>query len=209
MGTTMEIWGDDLYMCGRFQLAVELDRILEKYGIPKTIVDFSPQEEVFPTNKSIIVMKDGIEKNIKMAKWGFTASFTKRPLINARSETVSLKPTFKESFIQRRCLVPVSGYFEWKKDCGKSIKYIIRTEENIFSVAGIYKFFSDSAGRKVEEYTILTCPANKNIEHIHERMPVIVDREDEDIWMDKGIRDISLLNNIMTDRAIKLLAERV
>ncbi|WP_432664023.1 SOS response-associated peptidase [Wukongibacter baidiensis] len=196
-------------MCGRFQLAIELDRILEKYGVLKANVDFLPQKEIFPTNKSIIVVKNGIEKDIKMVKWGFTASFAKRPLINARSETVSIKPTFKDSFIQRRCLVPVSGYFEWKKDSGQSVKYIIRSEDSIFSLAGIYKSLNDRDGRVIEEYTILTRPANKNIRHIHERMPVIIDSKYEDVWLNKDVRNISLLNNIMSDQNIELLAERV
>ncbi|WP_432408759.1 SOS response-associated peptidase [Wukongibacter sp. M2B1] len=195
-------------MCGRFQIAVELDDILEKYGIDYRGIDFSSKQEVFPTDKSIIITKEGMEKKIKMAKWGFSVSFTKRPLINARSETVSIKQTFRDAFIQRRCIVPVTGYFEWKKEFGKKEKYIIRTEDDIFSLAGIYKSFNDGYGRELEEYTILTGPANKTIEHIHERMPVIINKEYEEIWLDRGVRDITLLNDIMSEQNIKLLTEK-
>lgn len=184
-------------MCGRFQIEVELDKILEKYDILETNVDYSPQNEVFPSNKSIIVVNDEGENKLKKFNWGFTVSFTKRPLINARSETVSVKQTFKDSFIYRRCLIPVSGYYEWKKENGKNIKYIIYTKDDIFSLAGIYKSFKDKEGKKIEEYTILTCPASKGIKDIHERMPVIIDKNAEGIWIDKKVRDISLLNDIM------------
>jgi len=184
-------------MCGRFQLAVELDKILERYGILEANVDFSPKQEVFPSNKSAIIVNNGGENKLEMFNWGFTASFTKRLLINARSETVSVKKIFKDSFMYRRCLIPVSGYYEWKKENDKSIKYIIYTKEDIFSLAGIYKSFKDSGGKEINQYTILTRPANEDLKDIHDRMPVIIDRNFEDIWIDGKIKDNTLLDNIM------------
>lgn len=196
-------------MCGRFQLAVELDRILERYGIICTDIGYNSQNEIFPSNMSPVIINDGRKKELTMLKWGFSVSFTKRLLINARSETVSSKSTFRDSFIHRRGLIPVSGYYEWKKENGKSIKYKIFSKEDIFSLACIYKAFEDNVGNKLEEYTILTCSANEDIKDIHERMPVIIDREYEDIWIDKKVRDISLLNDIIISSKKELLWEKV
>lgn len=194
-------------MCGRFQLAVELDKILERYGILESDIDFSPQNEIFPSNMSIAVIDEKGEKKLKMLKWGFSVSFTKRLLINARSETVISKPTFRESFIHRRCLIPASGYYEWKKDDERSTKYRIYTKEKIFSLAAIYKAFEDSEGNKYEAYTILTRDANKNIIDIHKRMPVIIDKHHENIWLDRDNNNGAILTDILKDSNLELLKE--
>lgn len=193
-------------MCGRFQLAVELDKILERYGILETSIGFSPQNEVFPSNMSLAVINEEGEKKLKMLKWGFSVSFAKKLLINARSETVTSKPTFRESFIYRRCLIPASGYYEWKKDNKKSTKYRIYSKENIFSLAGIYKAFKDNEGKKYEAYTILTRDADKDIIDIHKRMPVIINKYHENIWLDRN-NNVSILKDILKDSDLKLLKE--
>lgn len=196
-------------MCGRFQLSMELDRILERYGIISTDLDFAPKNEFFPSDKSLVIIGDNGKKGLAMLKWGFTVSFTKRLLINARSETASSKPTFRDSFIHRRGLIPVSGYYEWKNENGKKIKYKIYGEEDIFSLACIYKSFTDSSGNRLKEYTILTRPASKEIQDIHDRMPVIIDRKYEDVWIDDSIKDVSLLNNIIVSSNKRLTCKKV
>lgn len=193
-------------MCGRFQLAVELDKILERYGILETSIDFSPQNEIFPSNMSLAVINKEGQKKLKMLKWGFSVSFAKRLLINARSETVTSKSTFRESFTYRRCLIPASGYYEWKKDNEKSTKYRIYSKENIFSLAGIYKTFKDNEGKKYEAYTILTRDADKDIIDIHKRMPVIINKHHENIWLDVNSNG-SILKEILKDSNLKLLKE--
>ncbi len=196
-------------MCGRFQLLIELEKILERYQIKSTDINFEPKNEVFPSDKSIVVTSNNGQRDLDILKWGFTVPFTKRLLINARSETAFSKPTFKDSFIHRRGLLPVSGYYEWKNGNGKKVKYKIYSEDDIISLACIYKTFTDSLGNPVKAYTILTRAANKEIEDIHHRMPVIIDRKHEDIWIDDSIKDIHLLNNIVASSNKKLLLEKV
>lgn len=194
-------------MCGRFQLAIELDKIIERYGILEAGIDFLPMNEIFPSNKSLAVIEEEGVKKFKMLKWGFSVSFTKRLLINARSETAISKPTFRESFIHRRCLIPASGYYEWKKEGERSTKYRIYTKENIFSLAGIYKSFKDDTGNKYEAYTILTRDANKDIMDIHKRMPVIINKYNENIWLDRNNKNVDVLTDILKDSNIELLKE--
>ncbi|MCG8541602.1 MAG: SOS response-associated peptidase [Clostridia bacterium] len=196
-------------MCGRFQLAIKLEEIIGRYSLLETDVDFSPKNEIFPSNETPVIINEGGRKKLKIFKWGFTVSFTKRPLINARRETASIKPTFRDSFFHRRCLIPASGYYEWKKDEGKSIKYMIRTQEKMFSLGGIYKHFKDSDGNKVDEYTILTCEAREDIRYIHERMPLIISRDYEEMWLNKELKDISSLNSMIPSFNMKLLSEKV
>ena len=196
-------------MCGRFQLAMELDRILQRYRMISTDIDFDPKNEFFPSDKSLVIVSNNGKRELAMQKWGFTVSFTKRLLINARSETASSKPTFRDSFIHRRGLIPVSGYYEWKNENGKKLKYKIYSEEDIFSLACIYKPSIDSLGNKLKEYTILTRPASKEIQDIHDRMPVIIDKKYEDVWMDDSIRDVSLLNNIIVSSNKRLSYKKV
>lgn len=196
-------------MCGRFQMAIELDMILEKYGIINSNIDFTPQNEIFPSDMSLAIINSDGKREVTMLKWGFTVPFTKKLLINARSETASIKPTFREAFIYRRGLIPVSGYYEWKKENDKKIKYRIYSEDGVFSLACIYKSFTDNTGNNLDEYTILTRPAYKAIQDIHDRMPVIIDRKYEDIWIDNNIKDVSLLNKIIASSYRRLLWERV
>lgn len=194
-------------MCGRFQLSIELDKILERYGILETNIDFLEQKEIFPSNMSPVIINENGEKKLKMFKWGFKVSFTKKLLINARSETVYQKPTFRESFINRRCLVPANLYYEWKKTDGKSIKYKFYTNEGVFSLGGLYKTIIDGEGNKYNAYTILTRSACKEVRDIHNRMPVIINRKNEDAWLDN--KNMTAIVNIMKSSYTDIMKEKV
>lgn len=107
-------------------------------------------------------------------------SFAKRPLINARAETILQKNTFKKAFQKKRCLVPATSFFEWKKEGGIKEKYRISVkEQTIFSIAGICEFFTDKDGQEKLMYSIITTDANAQMQDIHDRMPVILRPEQE------------------------------
>jgi len=108
--------------------------------------------------------------------------------INARSETVYEKSSFKESYKQRRCIIPINGYYEWEKDenTKQSIPYIITsTKENYFAIAGIYEYwFDNEIGKTILSCALLTTEPNEKIEKLHDRMPVILEKKDWGKWLD-------------------------
>lgn len=184
-------------MCGRFSLDASIDVLIEMYKAMKRMDEFSPQDEVFPTNAIPIVIKKN-ENELRMMKWGFAPEFSKRPIINARAETVDIKPLFRNSFYNRRCLVPATSFYEWENIDGKKIKRRISLEgQNVFSLAGLYSIFRDKNNQEYESFTIITTDANVDMREIHHRMPVILPREMEKYWLDTNFRDLDALKSMM------------
>lgn len=184
-------------MCGRYALEADIDVLIERYKAIIQETNFNSKDEIFPTDTVPIVKYVDENIHIQDMKWGFSPSFAKTPLINARSETVDIKPTFRDSFLNRRCIIPASSFFEWEKFDGKKIKRKISiSEERIFSLAGIYNVFHDKDGKAYEAFTILTTAANDSMKHIHERMPVIIPRDKEYIWLNGNNRDIVTLREM-------------
>lgn len=170
-------------MCGRYYLKISIDKLLEKYGIINNDFANIPVGEVFPSQQAPIILND---QNImmRMAKWGLSPSYAKRLIINARAETLDKKKTFKGLFNKKRCLIPVSGFFEWKKQNGTKIKHRIYLEDQeLFSLAGLYEHSLDSSGNRITEFVIITTTANKKISKIHERMPLILSEDKEQEWL--------------------------
>lgn len=193
-------------MCGRYFLDVDFEEILKHYfgyvgNYPVT--EYEPRE-IFPSN-SIPVIHRGkeVERTIHLMKWGFAPSFMNKILINARSETISEKRTFKEAFFRRRCLVPASGYYEWEKILGDDdkmtkIKRSIKVpNQNIISMAGIYDRFHDKDGKPFWAVSILTKASNDQVKQVHDRMPVILTKEMESAWIAQYDEDYTPLFDII------------
>ncbi|MFW5988351.1 MAG: SOS response-associated peptidase [bacterium] len=171
-------------MCGRYYLYVGLDELLQRYGINNSEINFTPAKEIFPSeNTPVVIQNRNNNRELKLFKWGFNTSFTSNLIINARGETVAEKRTFKNAFREKRCLVPVTGFFEWKQTGDKKIKYRIELlKENIFSLAGIFEIFNNN-GKAIPSFTIITTTACKSLKPIHPRMPVILNRKNEKQWL--------------------------
>ncbi|NLK43842.1 MAG: SOS response-associated peptidase [Tissierellia bacterium] len=183
-------------MCGRYSLDASIDVLIERYKASRSTRDFEGQEEVFPTNSVPIVINNG-NNEVKMMKWGFTFEFTKRPIINARAETVDIKPSFRYAFFNKRCIIPVTSFFEWENIDGRKIKRRISIEEDIFSLAGLYNTFQDKEGKLYEAFTIVTTEANEHMKEIHHRMPVIIPKGMEKYWLDRKFNNIDALKSMM------------
>lgn len=185
-------------MCGRFMLDIEIKDIISRYNAIKAEVGLHPRQEIFPSEMAPVVIKADGQLIIGELKWGFMPSYSNQLLINARAETVDVKNTFKESFIKRRCIIPATGFFEWEKVEDTKVRRSIKVkEEEIFSMAGLYDYFFDKEGKRYAAFTILTTDANDSMKHIHHRMPVIIPKEAEDIWLDRRNKDIRLLKDIL------------
>lgn len=194
-------------MCGRFSLDVSIDKLIELYKSIKNMEEFTPQEEVFPTNSVPIVINRNVNE-IRMMKWGYMPEFTKKPIINARAESVDIKPLFRNSFYNRRCIVPVTSFFEWENIDGKKIKRRISIEgEDIFSLAGLYSTFRDNSGNEYESFTIITTDANDDMKKIHNRMPVILSKDMENHWLNMNFRDLNTLKSMMRPYKEKIIID--
>ncbi len=184
-------------MCGRYSLDRDIEDLIKRYKPSKSIKDFTSNDEIFPTDSAPIVLNNG-EKLIARMSWGFKPSYAKQTLINARAETVNIKPTFKNSFYNRRCLIPISSFYEWQTIDGKKIrKRISIPGQDIVSLGGLYDAFKDKEGKQYVAFTIITTQALGDMKEIHHRMPLIIGREMEDVWLDNSYGDISEIEGLL------------
>jgi putative SOS response-associated peptidase YedK len=118
-------------------------------------------------------------------------------MINARSETVHEKPSFKQAFHARRCIVPASGFYEWQKAGKEKIPHYIHLRDGgIMSLAGLWERWKTPEGKELETCTILTTAANSLVKRLHDRMPVILHRAEFDIWLDQDVDDVNRLTEL-------------
>jgi putative SOS response-associated peptidase YedK len=177
-------------MCGRYSLNKSKIELEERFQA-EMLADFKPRFNIAPTQLVPVITSDS-PKGFSFFYWGITPDFGQnkpvaQKLINARSETINEKISFKGSFQRRRCLIPADGFFEWKK-LGKKTKIPYRftlREEEIFSYAGIWEEYETVSGESQHTFLILTTSPNELVEEVHDRMPVILRREQEKKWLDK------------------------
>lgn len=179
-------------MCGRYTLTVPLDNLVEAFQVSPPDFGFSPRYNIAPTQKVPVVAQDDRGRRMGLLQWGLVPSWADDPsmgsrLINARSETVAEKPSFRSAFRRRRCLVPADGFFEWKKEeGGKTPFWIHREDRGAFGFAGLWEKWEPREGQALYTFTILTASATPELRDIHPRMPVILPRGQWEAWLDQG-----------------------
>jgi putative SOS response-associated peptidase YedK len=197
-------------MCGRFILLTDLSVIVESFGIQDIACDFIAGNNIAPGQQVMAITHEDHKNRLVGYRWGLIPSWAKDPSIgnkmcNARSETVSEKPSFKSAFQKRRCLIPADGFYEWQK-LGKVKKPFLFSlgSNQPFGLAGLYETFRPIDKEPVHTCTIITTASNELIRPIHERMPVIVPKDRESFWMDPDNRQqqelLSLLKPYPADK---------
>ncbi|MBC8253012.1 MAG: SOS response-associated peptidase [Ardenticatenia bacterium] len=191
-------------MCGRFVLFSSLDDIVREFEIERVQAQLRPSYNVAPTQEVAVVVRDqGVNVLDKMV-WGLIPSWARDPgigsrMINARSETVHEKPSFKGPFKSQRCLIVADGFYEWQKTNGGKVPMFIRLRSRRpFGLAGLYDVWKTLAGEKITSCTIITTNANQLVRPIHNRMPVILSHSDQAVWLDAAPQP--------TERLLSLLA---
>jgi putative SOS response-associated peptidase YedK len=184
-------------MCGRFTLRTPASVLIEEFqlaGCPQLQARFN----IAPTQlvAAVRVSPDAGERQLAMLRWGLVPSWAKDPslgnrMINARAETVAEKPSFRPAFKQRRCLVVADGYYEWKKVGSKKQPYYFRVRQrDVFAFAGLWEVWRGGEDTDdLESCTVITTDANELARSVHDRMPVILDPEDYDLWLDPHAQD--------------------
>jgi putative SOS response-associated peptidase YedK len=179
-------------MCGRYSITTPTEALRKIFGFAG-LPNLGANYNVAPTHAVPFVrVHDGI-REMAMARWGLVPSWAKeirpKPLINARGETVAAKPAFRSSFQRRRCLIPADGFYEWKaQERGpKQPYYIHRKDNRPFGMAGIWSDWMAPDGSELDTLAIITIDANRLIEGLHNRMPVIISEEDFETWLDPAV----------------------
>lgn len=187
----------------RFALYHDLQTLAERFQIESEPTSYEPKYNIAPGQNVPVIIEDEDERKCVIMRWGLVPQWSNDPLIgfqmtNARAETVAQKPDFKNSLRKRRCIVPCSGFYEWKKiDKKTKIPYHIKPENDyFFAFAGLWDTWNKDGGN-LTTFAIITTTPNELIEPIHDRMAVILSKEDEQIWLDP--------NNQNPDELVSLL----
>ena len=181
-------------MCGRFALMTSTEQLAMQFDVPETAVNALPPSvpryNIAPTQPvAAIRLAENGQREFTFFRWGLVPSWAKdlnigSRMINARSETVAEKPSFRTAFKRRRCLIPADGFYEWQKQgSGKQPMFIRPVAERPFALAGLWEVWRDPDGSALQTCTILTTTPNELMAPIHNRMPVIVEPEDFDLWL--------------------------
>jgi len=179
-------------MCGRFILLTDLSVIVESFRIGDVAAEYKPGSNISPGQQISAVIRSKDANKLVDFRWGLIPSWAKDPSIgnrmfNARAETIAEKPSFREAFKKRRCLIVADGFYEWQKigRIKKPLRFSLKSGAP-FGLAGLYETWISPEQKPVHTCTIITTEPNDLIRPIHDRMPVIVIKELEDFWIDPG-----------------------
>ena len=176
-------------MCGRYTLAVSPEKLSDRFAVEPPF-DLKPRYNIAPTQAVVAVRQIDGHRELVSLRWGLIPAWAKdagigNRLINARSETILEKPSFRAAFQRRRCLIPASGFYEWQAlPDGKQPFYFTPGDDVLMAFAGLWEQWRAPDGALVESCTILTTTANAVVAPIHDRMPVIVPPDFDAVWLD-------------------------
>ena len=174
-------------MCGRFSFTLSDKIIEERFDVDIEDEEIIPHFNCAPSQKLAVITSDN-QRKLSFYKWGLVPSWAKdisigNKMINAKAETIFEKPSFRNAIKSRRCLVPADSFYEWKQDKEKNPYRILLKNESPFAMAGIWETWKDTEGKPLHTFSIITTEANEMMKEIHERMPLIIQREDEKKWL--------------------------
>lgn len=186
-------------MCGRFFLDTPAGDILEHYNAPPPDL-YTARYNIAPTTP-VLAYRPG---KFELYRWGLIPAWAKdislgNRMFNARAETVAEKPSFRNAYRRRRCLLPASGFYEWRLENGRKQPYCCHLGHRLFSMAGIWEHWQDALGNEIQSCAVLTTAAQGKMQELHQRMPVYIAPQDYASWLDCRADN--------TEAADRLLAE--
>jgi len=198
-------------MCGRFGMYKKVEELLAEFDIDECgdgVEDFEPSYNIAPTQLTPVIVSDNGTLKMELIKWGFKVHWSSasdksehhapayKQVINARCESLQQKKLFKKLIEGKSCLIPANGYYEWKKEGSQKQPYFIKLpKDQILLLAGLWREVHHHTGEIEKEYTIITTPANEELQKIHDRMPVIIDKKEINGWLKKNPEKLELIKN--------------
>ena len=182
-------------MCGRYRLSRRKQLVEEYFDVSSDTDDWVPRFNIAPTQPVPVIRQHPEEarRNLSMMRWGLIPSWAKNTsgaarMINARSETADSLPAFREAIKLRRCLIPADGFYEWQRQGSAKQPFCFEANDSeLFAFAGLWERWKDPSGQWIRSCSILTTMPNALTSAIHDRMPVILDKSDYDLWLDPGM----------------------
>jgi len=191
-------------MCGRFTLTIDPYHLQQAFPWAVVPNELRPRYNIAPSQPVAVITNLG-DNVLSMYKWGLIPSWSKDPaigdrMINARSESLAEKPSFRNAYRRRRCLILADGFYEWKQNPGMKSKqpvYIRLKNGFPFAFAGLWELWSSPDGSEIRSCTIITTQPNSLLEPIHNRMPVILSHEAYPLWLATEDRQAGQLNELL------------
>jgi putative SOS response-associated peptidase YedK len=189
-------------MCGRFVQATPGQVIAQVFGLGE-VPELSPRYNIAPTQEAAVVRVEGDKRVLAFLRWGLVPSWAKDPtignrLINARAETLAEKPAFRRALVQRRCVIPATGFYEWRKlATGKQPYYFCLENGLPMAMAGLWERWEGEEGPPLETFAIITTPANELLAPIHDRMPALLSPVAMQLWLAPQLVDSQQLTALL------------
>ena len=189
-------------MCGRYSL-ICIDDLGNRFRLFNPMLGARSKFNIAPGTRQPVIVQGGGGRELVQMQWGLIPHWTKEikaahPIINARAESLAEKPSFAPLLKKKRCLVPASGFFEWKNEgSGKHPFYLHLPDQPLFAFAGLYDEWYDPAGSVLATYTIITTEPNALLTPIHNRMPVILSQDHEEQWLAGSQPDAAQLKEML------------
>ena len=186
-------------MCGRYTLG-ETGNLFDRFLIEGDGSSLQARYNVAPSQVMPVVTLEE-KRRLEFMQWGLVSSWSKDPkkaLINARIEGIQTKPSFRKPIRERRCLIPATGFYEWKKEPGGKTPYHIRRKDaQLFAFAGLYDIWKDPDGKEIKAFAIVTTAPNDLLAQVHNRMPVILTPEQDRLWLETQAGEIGQVLNTL------------
>jgi putative SOS response-associated peptidase YedK len=193
-------------MCGRFTLTATVDQLLDRFDVEFFLQEeeYLPNYNVAPSQSVLAVINNGSHKRMGFLRWGLIPPWAKDmsigyKMINARAETLAEKPSFRNAYKKKRCLIAADSFYEWKRIDSKTktpMRIKLKSDE-LFAMAGLWENWKSPEGKSIYSCSVITTEPNELVQGIHDRMPVILKPEDEKYWLDPSITDISKLQPLL------------
>jgi putative SOS response-associated peptidase YedK len=192
-------------MCGRYRLSRRKQIIEEQFETQPWDDDWSPRYNIAPTQPIPVIRQHPKEpvRQISLMRWGLVPHWARDAsgavsTVNARSETVATRPAFRDPLKFRRCLIPADGFYEWKKTPTSKQPFCFEVNGGeLFAFAGLWDGWKDATGKWIKTCSILTTIPNSVTSAVHDRMPVILDRETYDLWLDPGVTNVQVIAELL------------
>jgi putative SOS response-associated peptidase YedK len=200
-------------MCGRYRLSRRKQIIEEHFDAVSGEEDWTPRYNISPTQPVPVIRQHRREprQELSLLRWGLIPSWAKDAsgaarMINARSETAATQPAFRDALKFRRCLIPADGFYEWKKSGKLRQPYCFEVRDGeLFAFAGIWEKWNDPSGGALETCSILTTTPNAVTAPVHDRMPVVLDPDAYDLWLDPGMKDVAAVSDLLKPYDARLM----